>query len=189
MRKILILCLALVALLPTVSQAEMLKIGDKVPDFTLVDQEGRKTALSDFQGKGIVVTFLYTQCPFPDKCPMIGRKLTGLAKLVDKIGRDDEIQILAITLDPARDKPEVLKAYAQGFDKERSNWRFLTGTEQEIAQVAGAFGVLYWDEKGVIEHNLRTGFIGPDGVLRILKSGSKWRAGEFAAEIETEFKR
>lgn len=188
MRKTLILCLLWMALLPGLSQADMLKIGDKVPDFTLVDQEGRKTALSDFTGKGIVVTFLYTQCPFPDKCPMIGRKLTSLARLVDKIGRDKEIQILAITLDPARDKPEVLKAYAQGFDKDRSDWRFLTGTEEEIAQVAGAFGVLYWDEKGIIEHNLRTGFIGPDGVLKILKSGSQWRSGEFAAEIEAKLK-
>lgn len=164
--------------------AQSLSIGKEVPNFTLVDHEGRQTSLSDFRGRGVIVSFLYTKCPFPDKCPMIGRKLAGLARLMDKLGREDSLQVLAITLDPATDKPEVLKAYAQGFDKDQESWRFLTGSEEQIARVAGAFGVLYWDEGGVIEHNLRTAFIDDKGVLRLLKTGADWRAGEFAAEIQ-----
>ena len=115
---------------------------------------------------------------------MVGKKLTNLAELSEKIGKGNEIQVLAITLDPAHDKPEVLKAYAQGFDEKHNNWSFLTGTEDDIAKVAGAFGVLFWEENGVIEHNMRTAFIDGSGVLRLVKSGSDWRAGEFAAEIK-----
>ena len=158
-------------------------IGEDVPNFVLTDQSGQKVALSDFKGRGVVVSFLYTRCPYPDKCPMIGKKLTSLAELGNKLGQSDKLQVMAITLDPAHDKPEVLKAYAQGFDKDHSNWSFLTGTEQEIARVAGAFGVLFWEENGVIEHNMRTAFIDPSGRLRLLKSGSDWKAGEFAAQI------
>lgn len=163
--------------------AEGLKIGDTVPNFTLTDQNGKKRSLNEFRGKGVVVSFLYTQCPFPNKCPMIKKKLMGLTEVNKKIGTGNKLEVLAITLDPARDKPAVLKAYAQGFDKEHPNWHFLTGSEDDIARVAGAFGVLYWDEKGVVEHNMRTAFIDPAGNLRILKSGSDWKPGEFAAEI------
>ena len=114
---------------------------------------------------------------------MIGKKLAGLAELSEKIGKKDQLQVLAITLDPAHDKPEVLRAYARGFDERYDNWKFLTGTEDGIAKVAGGFGVIYWTENGVVEHNMRTAFIDPEGTLRLLKSGSDWKAGQFAAEI------
>ena len=164
--------------------ADNLAVGDVVPNFTLVNQDGQKTSLSDFKGKGIVVSFLYTQCPFPNKCPMIKKKLTSLAELSQKIGKADQLQVMAITIDPENDTPEVLKAYAQGFDKSHDNWVFLTGSEKEIARVAGGFGVIYWDEKGVINHNQKTVFIGPDGRIKIIQSGNDWRPGEFAAQIQ-----
>ena len=111
-------------------------VGEPVPDFTLVDQSGQEVSLSDFRGKGVIISFLFTRCPYPDKCPMIGKKLTDLAELSEKIGKDDQLQVLAITLDPAHDKPEVLKAYARGFDESHDNWKFLTGTEEGIASPA-----------------------------------------------------
>ena len=164
--------------------ADGLLVGDVVPDFTLVNQDGEKTSLSDFKGKGIVVSFLYTRCPFPNKCPMIKKKLTSLADLSQKIGKEDQLQVMAITIDPENDTPDVLKAYAQGFDQTHDNWVFLTGSANDIARVAGGFGVLYWDEKGVINHNQKTVYIGPDGKIKVIKSGNDWRPGEFAAQIQ-----
>ena len=174
--------LALVTL--ATAKSPTILVGEEVPNFTLLDQTNQRVSLSQFRGKGVIISFLYTRCPYPEKCPMIGKKLTDLAELSQKIGKDDQIQVLAIPLDPAHDKPEVLKAYARGFDEKHANWKFLTGTENEIAQVAGAFGVIYWTENGVVEHNMRTAFIDPSGTLRILKSGSDWKAGHLAAEIE-----
>lgn len=170
------------------SLASSLTVGDKVPDFTLINHKGGETSLSDFSGKGVVISFLYTQCPDPQKCPMIKKKLSSLANLTAKIGSAEKLQILAITIDPERDTPEVLKAYAQGFDKTQSNWLFLTGEKNTIAKVAGAFGVIYWDQDGSIQHNMKTVFIGPDGRVKRIKSGSDWKAGEFAAEIERDLK-
>lgn len=170
------------------AQDGSLREGDVVPDFTLTNQRGERVSLSDFKGRGIILSFLYTKCPYPDKCAMVGKKLTSLAKLSKKIGRDKELQVIAITIDPANDSPEVLRQYAQGFDQEHENWSFLTGSEDEIARVAGAFGVIYWSENGVIEHNLRTAFLDKSGTLRRLKSGSDWKAGTFAAEVEKYFK-
>lgn len=164
--------------------AQNLSIGDKVPDFTLTNQNGSKTSLSDYKGKGVVLSFLYTQCPFPDKCPMLKKKLGSLADVTQRIGEMNQIQVMAITIDPKNDTPEVLKSYAQGFDKKHKNWLFLTGSEADILKVAGAFGVLYWNEKGIIEHNMKTVFIGPDQTVQIIESGSEWKAGEFAARIK-----
>ena len=165
-----------------------LSVGSQVPDFKLVNQDGKSVSLSDYRGKGVIISFLFTRCPYPDKCPMVGKKLQDLAELSQAIGQDSRLQVMAITLDPQYDKPAVLKAYAQGFDKKHSNWSFLTGSEEEIARVASAFGVLYWTENGVVEHNMRTAFIDGNGRLQLLKSGSDWRAGEFAAQIKDYLK-
>ena len=67
MRKFITVVLSLFALSTLPLLADNLNVGDVVPDFTLINQDGRKTSLSDFKGKGIVVSFLYTQCPFPNK--------------------------------------------------------------------------------------------------------------------------
>ncbi len=184
-RYLLALSFCLLFLAHTPAFSAPLRLDEEVPNFQLIDQNSQKVALKDFRGQGVIVSFLFTRCPYPDKCPMIGRKLSDLANLIERTGQKDRLQVFAITLDPAYDKPEVLKAYAQGFDKNQKNWKFLTGTENEIAQVAGAFGVAYWKENGLVEHNMRTAFIDPQGRLRVLKNGSTWRAGEFAAEIKT----
>lgn len=172
----------------SIARETTLSVGSEVPDFKLTNQDGKSVSLSDYRGKGVIISFLFTRCPYPDKCPMVGKKLQDLAELSQAIGQQSRLQVLAITLDPKYDKPEVLKAYAQGFDKKHSNWSFLTGSEEEIARVASAFGVLYWTENGVIEHNLRTAFIDGNGRLQLLKSGSDWRPGEFAAQIKSYLK-
>lgn len=185
-----VVCLLLGVLLLSMGpvEAQTLTIGQTVPDFQLVDQDGEKTSLSDFQGKGVIISFLYTKCPFPDKCPMIRKKLAGLADLMDKLGRKEQIQVLAITLDPANDRPEVLKKYAQGYDRQEKGWKFLTGDEEQILKITKAFGVLYWDEDdGTIEHNMRTAYIDEKGKLRLVKSRADWKPGEFAAEIDSLF--
>ena len=174
-----------VMLLAVAAFAGPLRINDTVPNFELIDQNSQKVSFDQMRGKGVIVSFLFTRCPYPDKCPMIGRKLGDLAALSKNLGEEkDDIRVMAITLDPAYDKPEVLKAYTRGFDNQHKSWTFLTGTEEQVAQVAGAFGVTYWKENGTVEHNMRTAFIDPQGRLRIVKSGSTWMAGEFAAEIK-----
>ena len=184
----LVTALVLFATLGVQGKSATIQMGQEVPDFQLVNQNGSKVSLSDFRGKGVIISFLFTRCPYPDKCPMIGKKLASLAELSEKIGKDSKLQVVAITLDPAYDKPEVLKAYARGLDESHKNWSFLTGTEDQIARVAAAFGVLYWTENGVVEHNMRTAFIDQTGKLQLLKSGSDWRPGEFAAQIEPYLK-
>ena len=105
-------------------------------DWTLTDFNGQPRTLASFTGKVLVVFFGYTQCP--DVCPT---SLAELADVMHKLGPDaDKVQVLFITIDPARDTAEILKQYATTFDP-----RFLAlrGTPEETRKVAAAFKAYY----------------------------------------------
>jgi protein SCO1/2 len=102
--------------------------------FTLTDQNEQKRSDSEFRGKYMLVFFGYTFCP--DVCPTT---LAVMAAALDQMGPGaDRIVPIFISVDPERDKPEVLKAYLSAFGP-----RFvgLTGTEEEIAATAKAYRV------------------------------------------------
>lgn len=81
-------------------------------DFELTDHNGQLRHLADFRGKVVVMFFGYTQCP--DVCPT---SMTELAEVKKALGKDGEkLQGLFVTVDPARDTPEVLKGYMGNFD-------------------------------------------------------------------------
>ena len=104
-------------------------------DFTLTSAEGPVRA-SDYRGKLVVLTFGYASCP--DVCPTTMQRL---ARAMDRLGpAAEEVQVLLITVDPERDTPERLHAYASTFD---STFVGLSGTPEEIAAVASSFGIFY----------------------------------------------
>ena len=85
---------------------------DYARDFALTDHNGQPRSLKDFAGKVVVMFFGYTQCP--DVCPTSMLELVEVKKLLGKQG--ERVQGLFVTVDPARDTPEVLKAYMENFD-------------------------------------------------------------------------
>jgi protein SCO1/2 len=167
--------------------AQMLHMGQAVPSFTLINQNNKKVSLRDYKGKVVLITFLYTQCPYPDKCPMVARKLKQTKELVDKIGDASKIEVMAVTIDPEHDTPATLRKYAQGLDKTTS-WDFLTGKPADVHRVASAFGVLYYNSKGTIEHNLCTAIIDRQGNLAKIYTGSDWKPGQVAATLKEYLK-
>ena len=184
MRKVLLALLAMTICALADPTGSTLKIGQKVPDFSLTDQNSKKVALSDFKGKVVLVTFLYTQCPYPEKCPMLAQKLGKTRDLLDQVeSAKGQFQVVSITLDPKRDTPEALKKYAQGQDEDATNWTFMTGKASEVNKVALLFGVIYYTEKGVIDHNMRTAVIDRKGKLSKLFTGNDWKPGEVAALV------
>lgn len=184
MRKILLVLLSLTLIALADPTGSTLKIGQKVPDFSLTDQNSKKVSLSDFKGKVVLVTFLYTQCPYPEKCPMLAQKLGKTRDLLDQVeSAKGQFQVISITLDPKRDTPETLKKYAQGQDENTDNWTFMTGKASDVNKVASLFGVIYYTEKGVIDHNMRTAVIDRKGKLSKLFTGNDWKPGEVAALV------
>jgi protein SCO1/2 len=104
--------------------------------FSLPDSTGKLRSLADFKGKVVVVFFGYTHCP--DVCPITMAELKEAKRLLGKDGAD--VQGIFITLDPARDTPEVLAQYVPAFDP---SFIALVGNEAQTAQAAKDFRVYY----------------------------------------------
>jgi protein SCO1/2 len=138
-------------------------------DFSLPDASGKRRSLADFRGKVVVVFFGYTHCP--DVCPTT---LAELAETMKRLGADaSRVQVLFITVDPARDTPEVLAQYVPAFDK---RFTALRGDPAELAATAKAFKVIYQKQPGTtpgsytMDHSAGTYIYDPQGRLRLYVS-------------------
>jgi len=109
---------------------------DYAKDFTLTDHNGQVRTLKDFQGKVVMMFFGYTQCP--DVCPTSMAEMAEIKKLLGKDG--DRIQCLFVSVDPERDKPEMLKEYMAAFDP---TFLALYTTPEKTAALAKDYKVYY----------------------------------------------
>jgi protein SCO1 len=105
-------------------------IGDS---FTMIGQDGRVVTNADLAGRPYLVFFGYTHCP--DFCPTA---LLDISAVFKELGPDKKIAALFVTVDPARDTPDVLKTYLENFD---SRIIGLTGDPQKTEAIAKAFRV------------------------------------------------
>jgi protein SCO1 len=93
----------------------------QIPDFTFTERSGKTIQRADLAGKVWIADFFYTTCPGP--CPMLSSRLSATQ---EKLGDRPDVRLVSISLDPDKDKPEVLQQYAERF-KAGPNWLFLTG--------------------------------------------------------------
>jgi protein SCO1/2 len=135
-------------------------------DFRLTDPLGQPRSLQDFRGKLVVVFFGFTQCP--DVCPTA---LMELAEVKRQLGADgDKVQGIFITVDPARDTPEVLKGYMALFDP---SFVALRGTPEQLEVTAKDFKVFYKKVEGktatsyTMEHSAASFVYDTQGRLRL----------------------
>jgi protein SCO1 len=154
-------------------ESERVQIGESVPDFQLVDQDGHSIRLSDYRGKAVVLTFIYTRCPLPNFCPLMSRNFSQLEQRLSS-EFTNKYHLLSVSMDFEFDTPEVLKAYGARYQADSKDWTFATGNEEQIRSVAGLMGLYYAKENGLISHDLRTALIGPDGRLVQLWKSNVW---------------
>ncbi len=109
---------------------------DYAKGFTLTDHNGQSRSLSDFKGKVVVLFFGYTQCP--DVCPTSMVELAEVKRLIGSDG--DKLQGLFVTVDPARDTTELLKAYMANFDP---TFVAFIPTPEQLAVVAKDYKIYY----------------------------------------------
>lgn len=157
--------------------------GDAVPDFTLTDQTGRRVSLSQWAGKVVVVTFIYTSCPLPDYCFRLSNNLSQLnQRFASRMGH--ELVLLSISFDPVRDQPKVLAKYASTFKADPESWHFLTGPLAEVKAVTRQFGLNYWPEEGYLTHTLHTLVIDRQGRLAADFEGNQFTARQLGDYLE-----
>jgi len=159
---------------------------DYARDIPLTDHNGQARHLQDFAGKVVVVFFGYTQCP--DVCPTT---MQELAQVKQMLGTDGErLQAVFVTVDPARDTPELLKAYMANFDP---SFVALRGDDVQTTAIAKDFKIYFKKVDGqtptsyTMDHSAGSYIFDPAGRLRVY---SRYGSGPdaVAADVRTLLK-
>jgi protein SCO1/2 len=127
-------------------------------DFALTDHHGTPRTLADFKGKAVIVFFGYVNCP--DMCPMT---LYKLSTVMQKLGPDaGRVQVLFVTLDPARDTPEILGQYVPAF---HPSFLGMYADEATTERMAKDFKVFFARQKPDAEGFYTVDHMGPSFVF------------------------
>ncbi|HLH32304.1 MAG TPA: SCO family protein, partial [Terriglobia bacterium] len=166
---------------------QMLKPGEHVPNLELTNQDGKPIHLTDFRGKAVLMTFIYTRCPLPEFCPRLSSQFARIQNDLAKTPEDyNRTHLLSVSFDPQFDTPAVLRKYglaylsdnAEGF----SQWDFATAAPDKLREFANAFGLTYIEEDNQISHTMNIVLINPDGTVAKYWS-AEWTAPELEAAL------
>jgi protein SCO1/2 len=99
-----------------------------VPEFSLIDSNGKTIRMADLRGKIWIADFIYTTCT--DTCPL---QTAEMAKLQERWINEHDLKLVSFSVDPERDTPQALSDYAKRFKADANSWLFLTGGKEQIA--------------------------------------------------------
>ena len=171
---------------PAITDADLLKPGDAIPDVALTDETGATRRLSSFKGHRLALTFIYTRCPLPDFCPLMDKHFARIQQELQRSPDLADVRLVSITLDPEFDTPSVLQAHAKAAGAAPATWTFLTGTRDEVLALAKRFGIITepGESAAVVVHNLRTAVIDAEGRVAAIHSGNMWTPAELVADLK-----
>ncbi|HLR07562.1 MAG TPA: SCO family protein [Pyrinomonadaceae bacterium] len=169
--------------------------GTDVPDFGLVNQDGKRIHLAQYRGQALALTFIYTRCPMPDQCTLMSNNFAAIDQELQK--QPDiyaKTHLLTISFDPEYDSPKVLRSYGASHtgrytDETFQHWEFAGGSADEVKGIAQYFGLRYFHDtesgQDQVIHSLRTAVIGPDGKLFKLYRGNEWKPAEIVGDLQS----
>ncbi|MEO1083349.1 MAG: SCO family protein [Acidobacteriota bacterium] len=147
------------------AHADALPVLMPAPDFSFTNRDGRTVSRRSLEGQPWVADFIFTTCP--GVCPVLTRRMKDLADEVPA----DQVRLVSISVDPTRDTPDVLEAYAQK-NGAGDNWLFLTGDLADTERVIKDGFKLAYDPTPqenaaeAIVHSNRFVLVDADGQIR-----------------------
>jgi protein SCO1 len=152
-----------------------LKEGDRIPEFSLVNQDGKTITRDSFLGRPFVLTFIFTRCPLPNYCPLMMSHFNRLQNQVSTSeGSAAQLKLLSISFDPEHDSPAVFKDYAASHGADLKVWTLACGERAEIEKLTTTFSVYTKGEGGTISHGLCTALVDANGVIKTIWRGNGW---------------
>jgi protein SCO1/2 len=100
-----------------------------LPDFSLTNQDALPYGTAQLEGRPWIADFIFTSCP--GRCPKLTREMSRIQTELRSRGWHD-VMLVSISVDPAKDTPEVLAEYAARHAAKLDTWQFLTGTRDHI---------------------------------------------------------
>ncbi|MGH8764627.1 MAG: SCO family protein [Burkholderiales bacterium] len=142
-------------------RASQAVVGKMVGDFTLLDREGRPVRLSQYRGKPLLVSFIYTGCF--QVCPLTTRSLQRALEA----GRDafgtSQFNVVSIGFNQPADSPQALKAFALQHRIDAPNWEFLSPAAAIVEPLARDFGFRYVATPSGFDHVLQVTLLDAQG--------------------------
>lgn len=137
----------------------------KFPDVTLEDSKERNYTMDEFQGKYVMLTFIYTACT--TVCPQLEMNLSEVYQKVPSQFIGEDIVFLSISFDPTRDDPETLDRYRTYFNSDGETWRMARINDQEeLETLLSEFGVVVIPNgEGDFTHNSAFYLVDREGYL------------------------
>jgi len=172
-------------------------VGDQVPDYRLINQDGKTIRIQDYKGKALLLTFIYTRCQDPNQCTLMSSNFAAIDQELQK--QPDlyaKTHLLSISFDPAYDTPKVLRSYGAAHtgkysDETFAHWEFASGSADEVKGIAKFFGLRYYQDTSSgteqVIHSLRTAVIGPDGKIVKVYRGNDWKPENLIKDVQGVF--
>ena len=163
--------------------SHVLMIGEKVSDVPMINQDGKAIHFSQFKGEAVLLTFIYTRCPFPDFCPLLSSRFAAIQSELAKNAEEyRSTHLISISLDPDYDKPAVLREYGLkyiGHDPAGfQHWDFVSTTPADLQKLVADFGLDYSEQNSQISHSMNTVLLAADGTVADMWPGNEWQTSE-----------
>lgn len=158
-------------------EAEALKIsqaaiGNQLGDYTFLDRSGRTVRLSDYRGKPLVISMIFTNCP--SVCATITRNLTALKKSQEALGADS-FGVLTVGFDTENDTPKTMGYFAARNDVDLPNWEFVSADPDTIKKLSKDLGFVFFPSaEGGFNHIAQTTFIDGKGKVYLQIYGEEF---------------
>jgi protein SCO1 len=147
-------------------------IGNKLGDYTFLARSGRKVRLSEYRGKPLVISMIYTRCPFV--CATTTRNLSALKLSRDALG-PDSFAVLTIGFDTVNDTPKAMDDFAQRMDVKLPNWEFVSADPTTIKKLSKDLGFVFFPSpEGGFEHITQTTFVDGKGIVNLQIYGEEF---------------
>ncbi len=166
-------------------------IGQAVPDFKFLNQDGKTISVDQFRGKFLLVTFIYTRCPLPDYCIRMSRNFAEIQKQVAADPQlSAKVHLLSISFDPAYDTPRVLRSYGQTYTGQHGSgaftlWDFAVPPKTELDKVDQFFDVgVSGGANQTLTHSLSTAVITPTGTILRWYPSNDWEPSAVVDELK-----
>ncbi|MGC6454903.1 MAG: SCO family protein [Coraliomargaritaceae bacterium] len=161
------------------SRRNFVREGDYLPEFAMIDEEGRFLQIRELRNKVFVLNFIFTRCQLPEMCPASTARMAELQNRAADAGLED-LHFVTITFDPEFDSPGALRQYAEGYEIQLENFHLLTNSDPQVCEdLLRRFGILTVEEDGTINHTMATFLVDKNGRVAYRKEGSQWSVADF----------
>ncbi len=172
--------------LPALNEAAALRaaqaaIGRPLPDLVLLDRQGRPVKLSDYRGKPLLVSFIYTGCF--QVCPTQTRALLQAVQGLERTLAEQQFNIVSIGFNQPFDSPEAMRSFARQHLIEHRNWEFLSPPREAVAALTNTFGFSYVATPAGFDHVLGVTVVDAAGRIHAQVFGDRVRADQLGEPL------